>query len=144
MVPYLHMIACSCLNKARCLGYNVTSPAESMNNMIKKGLPDKTLSLVESRIEFQHIFDNHAMLTEEKAMSTRVPNNSIIHMQYWPAIANQIQQLIKDHEEYFIHKAYPVEFPKEIYRLNEWDCDCGFFDFQGMPCSHIIALTSLL
>lgn len=46
VVPYLHMFARSCLNGSHCLRYNVTSPAESMNHMLKKGLPDKMLTLV--------------------------------------------------------------------------------------------------
>lgn len=91
IVPYLHKFSRSCLNRAHCLGYNVTSPAESMNHMLKMGLPDKTLTLVESRIEFNQILENHIMITTEKVMSKRVPSDVILYQKYMPRIASDIK-----------------------------------------------------
>ncbi|KAK8893981.1 hypothetical protein M9Y10_022411 [Tritrichomonas musculus] len=91
VVPYLHMFARSCLNGAHCLGYNVTSPVERMNHMLKKGLPDKMLTLVESRIEFNQILENHIMITTEKIMSKRVPSDAILYQKYMPRIASDIK-----------------------------------------------------
>ena len=61
-----------CFNGAHCLRYYVTIPAESINHMTKIGLPDKILTLFESRIEINQILDNHIMITTEKVMSKRV------------------------------------------------------------------------
>mgnify|MGYP001050602289 FL=1 len=149
IIPYLHMFARSCIDGAHCLGYNVTSPAESMNSMLKRSLPDRMLTLLQSRLEFNQILDNHLMLIEEKIETKRVPKDSILFKKYMPKIADEIREQIKKAKsttlvpesfEYYTHKSWSNEHPDEIYRLNEWFCNCGFIDFSGLPCCHIIAL----
>ena len=94
------MISMFCKNSSLCLGYNVTSPTESMNSMLKRGLSEKNLSLIESRIEFQHIFDNPLMLITEKLQYKRVP-----FKEYYPKNAEDIKiQVDKSLETIFIEE----------------------------------------
>lgn len=85
------MFSKSCLNGAHCLGYNVTSPAEYMNWLLSRGLSERNLSLVKSRIEFQCIFDSHLMLITGRLLSKKVQINSILLQKYFPKIAIEIK-----------------------------------------------------
>ena len=50
------MFARSCIDGDHCLGYNVTSLAESMNYMLKKSLSDWMLILLQAQFEFNQIW----------------------------------------------------------------------------------------
>ncbi|KAK8881892.1 hypothetical protein M9Y10_044529 [Tritrichomonas musculus] len=153
VVPYLHMFARSCINESFCLGYNVTSPAESMNNMLKRSLPARTLTLSESRKEFDSILYNHYQCISEKQHKKRIPSDNIFYEHYSPNIANEIMHQIEksktviledDHFDNYTHVAYQQEFQNQKCRLNEWCCECKLNYFSGVPCSHIISLHSKL
>ena len=149
VLPYLHQFVRSCLECTHCIGYNVTSPAESMNNMLKRNLPDRHLSLLESRSEFQSTINNHYHLIEEQLFTRRLPLNDQFYQIYTPTITKEINYQIekskkvvleKEEYEYYTHKALCTDSPNRIYRLNEWHCDCNLSNFNGIPCCHLISL----
>ena len=150
ILPILHMFSRSCLNNTHCLGYNVTSPAESMNNMLKKNLPDRSLTLLESRIEFNSTLQNHKLLLQENLNRRRITlNDNIFEKYFMPNITKEIEfQIRKSHKvilvveenEYYTHKAFTEDYPDQYYHLNEWECSCGLATFAGIPCCHLIAL----
>lgn len=57
--PLLPNFARSYICERNCLGYNTTSPAESMNNLIKRSLTRHDISLEASRRSFDQILQNH-------------------------------------------------------------------------------------
>lgn len=140
---FFHIFICllvSCLEETRCLGYNVISPAESMNNMLKRPLPNHELSLVQSRFEFCFILQSHEQCIKEKLLKKRVRQGNEYFQKYYSKIAKEILFQIeksknviiyKDDYEYFNHIAVHSESLNHIYHLNEWDCDCKLAHFGG-------------
>lgn len=97
IVPFLHMFARSCIGNVHCCGYNVTSPAESMNNLLKRGLPDHYMTLVESRIEFDSSLKNHDQILYETHFNKRIPVNDKLFKYFTQKSQQKFQFKLKNH-----------------------------------------------
>jgi hypothetical protein len=158
----LHRFARSKLKFVPCLGYQTTAPAESMNHMLKNGLPDRFINLWEIREHCSIILSQHRD-TQAKNTAKR---ESIITI--WeaaagvrlsPKICNRLHEETKysenlnyteneeavkleEHCDYTVFEKITEDFEIQI-GVSEDFCFCGLRLFEGIPCAHVIGLRKL-
>ena len=133
--PYFINFSRSYLTKVYCNGYNVTSPGESMNNLLKYSLNGSIKSLVQSRKEFDISLENHRINSQIKIMRLRLPNDCFFDSQFISKsliikILTQIN-IAKDiiieetNEIPYTHIAYHRKHRDILYFLNSDTCICN-------------------
>lgn len=142
----LHYFSRAFISDVNCLGYNTTSPSESMNHMLKQSLNQKEMTLVESRKEFDRVLSNHSINCEILSNSTRYDHSSEIGLAISPKLMKRINLQMKLAESIvIIHKndnqfeAYHSKRPSVTYQIKEDECSCNMVKFAGYPCCHLIA-----
>lgn len=149
ITPYLQNFSRAYVKHICCHGFNTTSPAESMNNLLKRSMKKQHVTLVESRIEFDRALNNHSLNCQiklERARHKPLFENSHI---FAPAILKKISIQIKIAENIELKQesdeivlARHVRKPSVIYEIKDDNCSCGLCIFAGYPCCHIIKLYS--
>lgn len=150
VIPFLSNFARAYISDVHCINYNTTSPAESMNHMLKQAFDHKQLTLVESRVEFDRILANHSvncLIKNEKMRSLPLFTNCecisgallkkiLIEIK----ISNKIV-IVQNEQNSF--NAFHEKYPSVVYELTKDSCSCGLCSFAGYPCSHIIKLYNM-
>ena len=148
--PMLNHFSRSHISHIFTLGYNTTSIAESMNNMIKHGMNNRLMSLVQARqtinesLEFHYYNYLHINSVKQIECFDFETQNGI-------TLSNAIRELIKSEIEKSrnfsvepcdqIMILFETNRPVYVYYIdNEFNCNCGLVNYLGIPCSHIIAL----
>lgn len=133
-------------------GYNTTSPAESMNNLLKQGMTT-LMSLRESRQHFNNMLANHKENCALRHIRRLVPVTQDGYMPvelYRQLGAKMALKLAKQTESadkivteqiedpLYTHRAWHRDHEDISYRLSDADCECNTLSFLGIPCSHLI------
>lgn len=155
VVPLLPKFAKAYMNGIHAIGYNTTSPAESMNNLLKQGVGN-LMTLRESREHFDRNLRNHNENRAIRHHRRRFPVQDQGYMPAWlfrcvgakigakllkqTTFADAITVEPIEGDPQFTHKAYHHDHPEICYRLNAQYCNCNTVHFLGIPCSHLIRL----
>ena len=155
VVPLLPKFAKAYMNGIHAIGYNTTSPAESMNNLLKHGVGN-LMSLRESREHFNRNLRNHNDNRALRHHRRRFPVEDQGYMPAWlfrnvgAKIAAKILKQTTtadaivvepiEGDPTFTHRAYHRDHGHISYRLNPQYCNCNTVHFLGIPCSHLIRL----
>ena len=130
-------------------GYNTTSPAESHNNMVKRDINTRRdLSLTQIRIDY-----TRAHVDAEQAFEERMVHSFTNHHFTWtdgrvmlsPKIRRQIDISIEEMEKLVAvpfdnqrMKMFMPDANELSYICGKDSCECRKFEFEGLPCSHIL------
>ena len=139
----------SYLSERYCLGYNTTSLGESINSLIKRGLPNRVLTLLEARQLINQTLDIHQRNSLYKFSQKRYCLNDI-EIKYKIKFSYKIRKMINLEMEksmdYQIeyddntnsYKAINIFSIRSIYQITKLKCSCGFVTYTGIPCCHLI------
>ena len=148
IVPHLSQFAKSYMEDIFTLGYNVSSPAESLNALIKHGSQSpKQMTMLQSRLDFISNLQTHSDLIANAINTHRHdPDFDQLYRHYYPTIAlNLIQRMkisstitIQDSE--IQNGVYIAIDGKHEYILTKDTCSCYQLQQEGIPCVHLFAL----
>jgi hypothetical protein len=157
--PQLALFTEAYRGNAFTLGYHSTSPAESVNKLLKKWLPPRVQSLVDIRVQFTKAF----------AVKTAATDRAIAHEFRWghflqtdfgvrlqKPIARRIDELVEMAKLWKTRQIGHNVFEATTERGSRWQlehseveseerpvkfvCQCNENSATGLPCSHLIAL----
>jgi hypothetical protein len=157
----LPRFARSFLSGIECLGYNTTSVAESMNNLLKNGLPNRSFTLKEMRVHLNYRLDEHTALQSIHQQQPRkivtsfeFENQILLSKKIRANIAAEISKSdiqtadlsnddgqsdnMQEQEKWKVININDTE--QKNYFANSEFCECGMVIFQGIPCSHILTV----
>ena len=168
--PLLGNFSRAYLSDVHALGFNTTSPAESMNRLLKHGLSGIP-SLVASRRHFVTVLHDHDQNVVLKLARRRhpviakgwVPSDlyRFIGRKTADAIMhecrqrNRIEITLKQGQwvgEFSPQSLAPQDIARLVFLARDMDkrdlvyeltinaCQCGLLQFRGIPCSHILQL----
>ena len=152
IVGVLPQFARSYMNGVWSNGYNTTSPAESMNNLLKQGITS-LMSLRESRQHFDNVLANHEANCALRHLRRLFPVEQDGYMpvelyrQLGSKMAAKLAKQTKSAESivveeiddpYYTHRAFHRNHGEISYRLHDEECECNTHTFLGIPCSHLI------
>ncbi|OHS93789.1 hypothetical protein TRFO_31179 [Tritrichomonas foetus] len=153
IIPLLSKFSRSHLLGIHANGFNTTSPAESMNAMLKRNLPTTKLTLKQSRVLFNRNHMDHCqalcykrctlrrdinlLFPEQILLNKRI--NDKIQIQY--RISHQIHIIENPLDSEYPFFAFHENDPETKYKLNIYHCECNLDVFWGVPCSHLIKLS---
>ena len=155
VVPYLAQFAKSYMTNVHANGYNTTSPAESMNNLLKQGVT-KLMTLRESRVHFDKVLENHDAVCLQRHYRRLRPTGDTgyvpldVHRHLGAKMCKKLMMQMSaadsivvepvEGNPLFTHQAYQRNHPEICYQLCETYCSCNTVRFLGIPCSHLIKL----
>lgn len=168
--PLLGNFSRAYLSDVHAIGFNTTSPAESMNRLLKHGLSG-TPTLAASRSHFISVIHDHDQNSVFKLARRRRP---VIAKGWVPydiyrfvgrktadAIMHECEQrkrieiilkqgqwdgdfdprdLSQQDIGNLVFLARDMRRPDLVYELTIEACQCGLLQFRGIPCSHILLL----
>lgn len=136
------------------LGYNTTSIAESMNQMIKNGMNNRLLSLYQARLSINDTLEFHHFNCLHKSNVKRIERLEIEFNQSF-TLSSPIRELIRREIDkasnclvercefgYIVIDIHHIDFQYLVNFENE--CSCGLVNYLGIPCAHIIACNNNL
>ena len=172
--PLLGNFSRAYLGHVHALGYNTTSPAESMNRLLKHGLAGRP-TLEESRRHFNIVLADHQKTSKMKLARRRhpvvdrgwVPNEiyKFVGRRAAEAIMHEFEkgkrlqidvkngQLFGTFQPSTLSQADLAKLvfiareggSKDLtYELTISGCECGLLGFRGIPCSHLLRLHKYL
>lgn len=168
--PLLGNFSRAYLRHVHALGYNTTSPSESMNRLLKHGLAGRP-TLAESRQHFNIVLADHGRTSRAKVLRRRHP---VLEKGWVPAeiyrfigrktaegIMKEIEKAkevdidIKEGQWEGMFNPQEVSFEDVVklvfvarepgrnghaYDLTTSGCECGLLTFRGIPCCHLLSL----
>ena len=167
--PLLANFSRGYLSDVHAIGYNTTSPAESMNRLLKHGLSGAP-TLAESRRHFTTVLMNHDRSSAMKLARRRLPVltrwiPSDLYMVVGRRTADALMKEFNESESMELSvKEGQLGLPEDLkemsredlarvvfvamdrrnkelmYQLTINECQCGLTIFRGLPCSHLIGL----
>ena len=145
--PILGQFARAYLSGVFTKGYNTTSPAESHNNMIKKGMIDgRIYTLKQMRIDITATHRNSEICFREKITSSFVNTHftwTKHQVMLAPRIREAIDLAIERSRDFSVclenSTVRHPDAPKYVYKISEAGCSCGSQSHAGIPCAHLLA-----
>jgi hypothetical protein len=156
VIPDVIHFSRSHLSDVPCLGYNVSSLAESMNHLLKNGISVRTLSLSEFRQHCTFVLQYHRINVAHKnnnQIQTLAQYEIDGHFQVSPKIRQKLNaeirasteyEVVEDGEAMFTVKRASDNRASKTYSATASYCECGLQIFEGIPCRHIIAVAKSL
>jgi hypothetical protein len=149
-------------------GYLTSSPAESMNRMLKRGMPSHSHSLTQARIYFCQRLANHCSVVRNKERSEqRYQHQAVkfsgvrdVEIFYDVTLRPNVRKVFLDEFErmkeasskelwtkdgvrcWGVQEKNGVVYSVVVNADGNASCQCGQVDFAGWPCSHLLFLAS--
>ena len=145
--PILAQFARAYLSGVFTKNYNTTSPAESHNNMLKKGMIDgRIYTLKQMRIDITATHRNSEICFREKITSSFVNTHFTYtkhNIMLAPKIRDAIDLAIERSHDFSVclenSTVRHPDAPKYVYKISEAGCSCGSQSHAGLPCEHLLA-----
>lgn len=151
--PYVYHFSKSFIGNHFTAGYNTTSPAESMNRMLKRSLVNGSHTLLDLRIHFSNVLCNHYNNIFIRGLNyRRQQGRHMIFKMLSKKITENIEKqmeisdyvIICNNDDIETKQMYPyiakVKNTNNLYYLNNEHCTCNMVTLAGYPCSHILKL----